>query len=43
MKQEYDQRKFIAQAKTEKITVQAQIYIDEHLKKGEEEGGDRPS
>lgn len=43
MKKEYDQRKSIAQDKPGTITVQAQIYIDEHLKKGGEEGGDRPS
>jgi proteasome assembly chaperone (PAC2) family protein len=42
MKEEYDQRKFIAQAKPGTITVQAQIYIDERFKKGGDEGGERP-
>jgi len=43
MKEEYDQRKSIAQAKPGAITLHAQIYIDEHLKKGGEEGGEKPS
>jgi len=43
MKEEYDQRKVIAQPESGPITIQAQIYIDEHLKKGGEEGGERPT
>ena len=43
MKEEYDQRKFIAQTKPGTITVQAQIYIDERFKKGGDEGGERPT
>lgn len=43
MRKEYDQRKDIAQVKAGTITVQAQIYIDEQFKKGEEDGGERPS
>jgi len=42
MKEEYDQRKFVAQAKPGPITIQAQIYIDERFKKGGDEGGERP-
>jgi proteasome assembly chaperone (PAC2) family protein len=42
MKEEYDQRKFIAQTKPGTITIQAQIYIDERFKKGDDEGGERP-
>ncbi len=42
MKREYDQRKFVAQAKPGTITVQAQIYIDERFKKGGDDGGERP-
>jgi proteasome assembly chaperone (PAC2) family protein len=42
IKEEYDQRKLAAQAKPGTITVQAQIYIDEHFKKGGDEGGERP-
>ncbi len=42
MKQEYDQRRFVAQTKPGTITIQAQIYIDERLKKGGDEGGERP-
>lgn len=43
MKEEYDQRKFVAQAKPGTITVQAQIYVDERFKKGGDEGGERPT
>jgi uncharacterized protein len=42
MKAEYDRRKFIPQTKPGTITIQAQIYIDERLKKGGNEGGERP-
>jgi len=42
MKEEYDQRKFVAQTKPGTITIQAQIYIDERFKKGGDEGGERP-
>ncbi len=42
MKEEYDQRKFIAQAKPGTITIQAQIYIDERFKKGSKEDEERP-
>jgi len=42
MKEEYDQRKFIAQTPPRTITVQAQVYIDERFKKGGDEGGERP-
>ena len=42
MKEEYDRRKFIPQTKPGTITIQAQIYIDERLKKGGNEGGERP-
>jgi proteasome assembly chaperone (PAC2) family protein len=42
MKEEYDQRKLIAQAKPGTITIQAQIYIDERFRKGGDEGGERP-
>jgi proteasome assembly chaperone (PAC2) family protein len=42
MKEEYDQRKFIAQAKPGMITIQAQIYIDERFKKGSKEDEERP-
>jgi proteasome assembly chaperone (PAC2) family protein len=43
MKEEYDQRKLIAQTKPGTITIQAQIYIDELFKKGGEGGGESPS
>ncbi len=43
MKEEYDQRKVTAQRKPGTITLQAQIFIDERFKKGNEEGGERPS
>jgi hypothetical protein len=43
MKEEYDQRKLIAQTKPGTITIQAQIYIDERFKKGGEGGGESPS
>ena len=43
MKEEYDQRKLIAQSKPGTITIQAQIYIDEHFKKGGEGGGESHS
>ncbi len=43
MKEEYDQRKTIFQARPGTITIQAQIYIDEQYKKGSEEGGETPS
>jgi proteasome assembly chaperone (PAC2) family protein len=42
MKEEYDQRKVVAQAKPGPITIQAQIYIDERFKKGGDGGGERP-
>ena len=42
MREEYDQRKFIAQTKPGTITIQAQLYIDERFKKGGDEGGERP-
>ncbi len=42
MKEEYDQRKFIAKAKPGTITIQAQLYIDDQYKKGGEEGEERP-
>jgi len=42
MKEEYDQRKFLAQMKPGTITIQAQVYIDERFKKGGDEGGERP-
>jgi proteasome assembly chaperone (PAC2) family protein len=42
MKEEYDQRKSVAQAKPGTITIQAQIYIDDRFKKGGDEGGERP-
>jgi len=42
MKEEYDQRKLVAQAKPGTITVQAQIYIDDRFKKGGDEGGEKP-
>ncbi|NWF91461.1 MAG: PAC2 family protein [Syntrophaceae bacterium] len=43
MKEEYDQRRVMTQPEPGPITIQAQIYIDEHLKKGGEEGGERPA
>ena len=43
MKEEYDQRKFIAQTKPGTITIQAQVYIDEHFKKGGDAGGEKPT
>jgi proteasome assembly chaperone (PAC2) family protein len=42
MKEEYDQRKFVAQTKSGTITIQAQIYIDERFKKGSKEDEERP-
>jgi proteasome assembly chaperone (PAC2) family protein len=42
MKEEYDQRKFVAQTKAGTITIQAQLYIDDRFKKGGDEGGERP-
>jgi hypothetical protein len=42
MKEDYDQRKSIAQTKPGTITIQAQLYIDERFKKGGDEGGERP-
>jgi proteasome assembly chaperone (PAC2) family protein len=42
MKEEYDQRKSVAQAKPGTVTIQAQIYIDDRFKKGGDEGGERP-
>jgi proteasome assembly chaperone (PAC2) family protein len=42
MKEEYDQRKSVAQTKPGTITIQAQIYIDDRFKKGGDEGGERP-
>jgi hypothetical protein len=43
MKEEYDQRKLIAQTRPGTITIQAQIYIDERFKKGGEGGKESPS
>jgi len=43
MKEEYDQRKFIAQTKPGTITIQAQVYIDEHFRKGGDGGGEKPT
>jgi proteasome assembly chaperone (PAC2) family protein len=43
MKEEYNQRKFIAQTKPGTITIQAQVYIDEHFKKGGDAGGEKPT
>jgi proteasome assembly chaperone (PAC2) family protein len=43
MKEEYDQRKFIAQTEPGTITIQAQVYIDEHFKKGGDAGGEKPT
>jgi proteasome assembly chaperone (PAC2) family protein len=42
-KDEYDQRKSVAQAQPGTITVQAKIYIDERFKGGGGEGGEKPS
>ncbi len=42
MKEEYDQRKSVAQAKPGTVTIQAQIYIDDRFKKGGDEGGEKP-
>ena len=42
MKEEYDQRKFVAQTKPGTITIQAQIYIGERFKKGSKEDEERP-
>jgi len=42
LKEEYDQRKSLARAEPGKITIQAQIYIDDQFKKGGDEGGERP-
>ena len=42
MKEEYDQRKFVAQTKPGTITIQAQLYIDDRFKKGGDEDGERP-
>jgi proteasome assembly chaperone (PAC2) family protein len=42
LKEEYDQRKSVAQPEPGKITIQAQIYIDDRFKKGGDEGGERP-
>ena len=42
MKEEYDQRKFVARTKPGTITIQAQIYIDERFKKGSKEDEERP-
>ena len=42
MKEEYDQRKFVAQTKPGTITILAQIYIDERFKKGSKEDEERP-
>ena len=42
MKEEYDQRKSVAQPKPGTVTIQAQIYIDDRFKKGGDEGGERP-
>lgn len=42
LKEEYDQRKSLARAEPGKITIQAQIYIDDRFKKGGDEGGERP-
>jgi len=42
-KEEYDQRKSVAQVQPGTITVQAKIYIDERFKGGGGEGGEKPS
>jgi len=42
LKEEYDQRKSLARAEPGKITIQAQIYIDDRFQKGGDEGGERP-
>ena len=42
LKEEYDQRKSLARAEPGKITIQAQIYVDDRFKKGGDEGGERP-
>ena len=42
-KEEYDQRKTLAQVEPSTITVQAKIYIDERFKGGGGEGGEKPS
>ena len=42
-KEEYDQRKSMAQAEPGTITVQAKIYIDERFKEGGGEGGEKPT
>jgi proteasome assembly chaperone (PAC2) family protein len=42
LKEEYDQRKSLVQPEPGKITIQAQIYIDDRFKKGSDEGGERP-
>jgi len=43
MKEEYDQRKFAAHTKPGTITIQAQVYIDKHFKKGGDAGGEKPT
>jgi len=43
MKEEYDQRKSKAPSEPGPITIQAQVYIDERFKKGEDGGGESPS
>lgn len=43
IKEEYDKRKAVPSSQTAPITLHAQIYVDEQLKKGGEEGGGRPS
>jgi proteasome assembly chaperone (PAC2) family protein len=42
-KEEYDQRKSMAQAEPGTITVQAKIYIDERFKEGGGESGEEPT
>ncbi len=43
LKEEYDQRKSLVQAHPGTITVQAQIFVDEHFKEGGGEGEKKPS
>lgn len=43
LKEEYDQRKSLIQTRPGTITIQAQIFVDEHFKEGGEEGEKKPS
>jgi proteasome assembly chaperone (PAC2) family protein len=43
IREEYDKRKVVSTSKTAPITIHAQIYVDEQIKKGGEEGSGRPS